>query len=69
MESVYFGSGFKDRDYIAALQANNLAFVQYSDRDLYRLVDQYIFKGRVGGWFQGRSEMGPRALGNRNCDP
>ncbi len=71
MESVYFGSGFKDRDYIAALQANNLAFVQYSDRDLYRLVAQYIFRGRVGGWFQGRSEMGPRALGNRSilADP
>lgn len=71
MESVYFGSGFEDSDYIAAFKANHLRAVKYDDADLCRLIAEHISHGRVVGWFQGRSELGPRALGNRSilADP
>jgi carbamoyltransferase len=41
------------------------------ERDLCRLTAEQIAHGDVVGWFQGRMEWGPRALGNRSivCDP
>jgi carbamoyltransferase len=38
---------------------------------LYRKTAEAIARGNVVGWFQGRMEWGPRALGNRSivCDP
>ncbi len=41
------------------------------DEPLCRLAAQKIAEGKVVGWFQGRMEWGPRALGNRSilCDP
>jgi len=42
-----------------------------SKTDLSKKVAELISKGSVIGWFQGRSEFGPRALGNRSilADP
>ena len=42
-----------------------------NDRILYTKTAQAIADGKVVGWFQGRMEWGPRALGNRSilCDP
>jgi len=39
--------------------------------DLYGIVARALSEGRIVGWFQGRSEWGPRALGNRSilADP
>ena len=41
------------------------------ERDLCRRTAEQIAAGNVVGWFQGRMEWGPRALGNRSivCDP
>jgi carbamoyltransferase len=42
-----------------------------NERELCRLTAEQIAAGNVVGWFQGRMEWGPRALGNRSivCDP
>ena len=42
-----------------------------NEAELCERVAQAVADGRVVGWFQGRSEWGPRALGNRSivCDP
>lgn len=42
-----------------------------SDNEIFRRTAQHISEGKVIGWFQGRMEWGPRALGNRSilCDP
>jgi carbamoyltransferase len=42
-----------------------------NERELCRSTAEQIAKGNVVGWFQGRMEWGPRALGNRSivCDP
>ena len=46
LESVYFGSGFNDRDYLTTLQANNLQFTWYDDEDLSRVIAEYLRRGR-----------------------
>jgi carbamoyltransferase len=48
-----------------------LAFECFDDRDVTKRAAQDIAHGLVVGWFQGRMEFGPRALGNRSivADP
>jgi carbamoyltransferase len=43
-----------------------LAFEKYDDSELTRRAAKDIAAGLVVGWFQGRMEFGPRALGNRS---
>jgi carbamoyltransferase len=55
-----------------ALSAAGCRIEQHADEDaLCRTVAKEIADGKVVGWFQGRMEWGPRALGNRSilCDP
>ncbi len=42
-----------------------------SDEELFKTASKYIADGKVIGWFQGKMEFGPRALGNRSilADP
>ena len=42
-----------------------------SDDELFKIASKYIAEGKVVGWFQGKMEFGPRALGNRSilADP
>ena len=51
------------------LKIKNIQQVQYDK--LYDIISDYIINGKIVGWMQGRSESGPRALGNRSilCDP
>jgi carbamoyltransferase len=54
------------------LDAAQLTIRRVTDeRELCRLTAEHVAKGNVVGWFQGRLEFGPRALGNRSivCDP
>lgn len=57
-----------------ALEASGLSYTEYDDETLFRITAQRIFENRTVGWFQGRMEFGPRALGNRSilgnpCNP
>jgi len=71
MEHAYWGPGFTNEEIAATL-------VHYDDRLTYRQLDdparvgaEIIARGEILGWFQGRMEFGPRALGNRSilADP
>jgi len=44
---------------------------RYNDAKLHEIVAQHLEEGRVVGWWQGRGEVGQRALGARSilCDP
>ena len=79
MDHAYWGPQF-DRDQIASLlEAERAQIVeahctveQICDvSELCQRVAAAIADGKVVGWFQGRMEWGPRALGNRSilCDP
>ena len=66
MEGAYTGPEFTDEEMRAELEASGLQYETYSDREVTRRAAEDIAGGAVMGWFQGRMEFGPRALGNRS---
>src|SRR5204863_1784154 len=71
MEGAYTGPEFNADEIQSALNAFELPFEKYSDRELTERAAGDIAAGLIVGWFQGRMEFGPRALGNRSilADP
>jgi carbamoyltransferase len=71
MEHAYWGPEFSEAECSAALAAAGLDAQLLDDDDLFRQVAERIAAGDVVGWFQGRMEYGPRALGHRSivADP
>jgi carbamoyltransferase len=73
LEHVYWGPNFSSSEVYEILQASSAKFQDYRDReeDLIRAVVDQLAEGKVIGWFQGRMEFGPRALGGRSilADP
>lgn len=69
MEHDFLGPEFTDSDYQEALRACGKQG-KYVD-DIERKAAQLLAQGLIVGWFQGRMEFGPRALGNRSilADP
>jgi carbamoyltransferase len=79
MDHAYWGPEFGPGD-IAELLALHRAEIAQAGCTIEKIPDELalcqltasaIAKGKVVGWFQGRMEWGPRALGNRSilCDP
>jgi carbamoyltransferase len=70
-QTAYSGSCFAQEDIEARLVAAGVAFRTYGEGELYEVVSEALVQGAVVGWFQGRAEFGPRALGNRSilADP
>jgi len=66
MEGAYTGPEFSDEEIRSELERSGLAYESYTDREVTRRAAQDIANGAVMGWFQGRMEYGPRALGNRS---
>ena len=66
MEGAYTGPEFSSEEIRVELERSGLAYESYSDREVTRRAAQDIADGAVMGWFQGRMEFGPRALGNRS---
>ena len=74
MTHAYWGPGHRDEDlasfvavHQAAIAAQNCVIQQFDhDEVLVDAVARAIAGGKVVGWFQGRMEWGPRALGNRS---
>jgi len=72
MEHAYWGQAYGPEQIRAALAPTGLRYQEYDDDD--RLLDRVtadLVEGKVVGWYQGRFEWGPRALGNRSilADP
>ena len=71
MMHSYFGAKFSDEEVEAYLKSENIAYSKLSDEALNEKVTDCLINAGVVGWFQGRAEFGPRALGHRSiiCDP
>ena len=71
MRHAYTGPDFDDDACAAAVTAAGLESELLDDDALFPLVAGRIAEGDVVGWFQGRMEFGPRALGHRSivADP
>lgn len=73
LDNAYFGTKYTDLDIKSALK-NYKAVINFSSHDKQSLIKKatgILQKGKIIGWFQGRSEIGPRALGHRSilADP
>jgi len=66
MEHPYTGPEFSNREIASVLRKNALPGRELNHHELTRTAAQAIADGKVVGWFQGRMEFGPRALGNRS---
>jgi carbamoyltransferase len=67
MHGSYLGPSFSDREIERVLASCEAVFSHYESFDeLAKLVATKLTDGKVIGWFQGRMEYGPRALGNRS---
>ena len=66
MKNAYLGSEFSESRIRSALEAAGLEYRKVEREQLVEEVANQIAAGNVVGWFQGRMEWGPRALGNRS---
>ena len=66
MTGAYTGPEFSPHEIRAVLEKSELTFESYNDEQVTKRAAQDIAAGLVVGWFQGRMEFGPRALGNRS---
>lgn len=68
----YYGYKASKEEIEETLKRNNVAYQYFDDREaLIDIVTDRIIDGQVIGWYQGRAEFGPRALGHRSiiADP
>jgi carbamoyltransferase len=67
----YWGTGWSDAEIEAAVKESGMPFRKLSRDELLQTAADALSEGKVIGWFQGREEWGPRALGNRSiiCHP
>jgi len=76
MEHAYWGPGYTKEEIRHAIDASEVVKGGYvlqelAERELMRRTTALIADGKILGWYQGRAEWGPRALGNRSivADP
>ena len=72
MKGSYLGPQYLNKDIDSVIEKYGADYSFFSDEDeLCAKTANYINEGKVVGWFQGRMEWGPRALGNRSilADP
>ena len=66
MNGAYLGPSFDDDDSAERLAAAGARFARLDDDALIARTADDLADGKALGWFQGRMEFGPRALGNRS---
>ena len=75
MDNAYHGPHFSTNYIKNYLEKNNIKYMEFKDeKELVKHTAKLIYENNVVGWFQGRMEWGPRALGSRSilsnaCNP
>ncbi len=71
LKSPFYGVEYSDAEIERALTDAGLSWEKMEEAPLLKRVAKEIADGKIVGWFQGKFEMGPRALGNRSilADP
>ena len=64
--NIYLGPSFSNDEIKLYLDTNNIEYKFFEREELLETSAKLITEGNVVGWFQGRMEWGPRALGNRS---
>ncbi|MEK6808603.1 MAG: carbamoyltransferase C-terminal domain-containing protein, partial [Nanoarchaeota archaeon] len=67
LKSAYLGPEFSNDEIKKFLDSNKIRYTDFNnDKELIKTTADLIYKNNVVGWFQGRMELGPRALGARS---
>lgn len=67
VDNLYLGSEYNDVEIENVLIARRLRYKKFNSTDkLCKFVAEKLAKNKIVGWFQGRMEFGPRALGSRS---
>ena len=66
MESPYTGDHFTESEIEMALKKYRLKYRKLDKNGIIKKAVDILSRGEILGWFQGRTEFGPRALGNRS---
>ena len=66
MQGCYLGPSFTDEQIESALEQTDQPYQKLDDAQLINMAATALAEEKVIGWFQGRMEFGPRALGNRS---
>src|SRR5437879_13703200 len=66
MKGAFLGPGFSQEDIERRLHAAGGRFTVLGDVELLKASVDALIEGKALGWFQGRMEFGPRALGGRS---
>ena len=71
MHGSYLGPSFNNDEILDKLTTLGADFEKLSEEDLLKITAKELSKEKIIGWFQGRMEFGPRALGARSiiADP
>jgi carbamoyltransferase len=71
MEHAYWGPHYEDSEIRQALEGASTVYHHLAEPEIVDRTAREIADGKIVGWFQGRMEFGPRALGNRSilADP
>ncbi|GAC1385529.1 MAG: carbamoyltransferase [Ginsengibacter sp.] len=69
--SAFTGPSFSNEEIEIYLKNRNITYTRFNDDQLFDVVSNALLDGGVIGWFSGRAEFGPRALGGRSilADP
>ena len=70
-ENVYVGTIYSDEEIREFLDSKNIQYQQLQHDELLQTTAKLIADGNIVGWYQGKMEWGPRALGSRSilADP
>lgn len=66
MQGAFLGPSYGNNAILATLQEQKFDYTQLDSPSLYTSIARLLSDNNVIGWFQGRMEFGPRALGNRS---
>lgn len=66
MQGAYLGPSFNSEQIEVYLKTKNAVFTQLNEIELIDFIAASLANENIVGWFQGRMEFGPRALGNRS---
>ena len=71
IRSPFTGSHFSNEEIKKILNKERVEFTEYEDEELFKRITDCLINGGVVGWFNGKAEFGPRALGGRSilADP
>ena len=65
MKGTYLGCKFSNQDVKKYLDKIKVPYEELNEKKLFGKVAEIIDQGKVGGWFNGARDFGPRALGGR----